>query len=337
MQHKRPLVVLSALLLGVGCPDRSGRSLDPEGDDWSDAGPPPGPSDANVIFVVDASWFECSAPPPNPDDCVVLGGGYCFDPPSAPLAVASGDPAVIGCEVADGWTGPRTFTARVVDLQDDEPVGGAVVELFADGDLGAPDLTATADAAGAFTLAVPDGTTVRPITRTRHPDAVDTLEWFGELEADRQSVSLATVDAMPAFIGQTVTPGLGLIIVRALDCMGRPVAHAVAALSYTPTGSCPDFTSYMGPYYFTCCDTNLPSRRSLVHETTANGLALIIEAPPTADGEVVWVQVWGFATEADVAAGRDGLRLLGTVARPVVAGAVEFVDVYTTGLETPGP
>ncbi|KAB2904934.1 MAG: carboxypeptidase regulatory-like domain-containing protein [Kofleriaceae bacterium] len=121
-------------------------------------------------------------------------------------------------------------------------------------------------------------------------------------------VSEATALALPAFIGLERDPATALHVGTMLDCQGRHVSNAVVGLSLVPT----TYVDAGGQtFYFSAGSTSLPVRHVVEPVMNNDGRFTVLDAPP---GDALHLQVWGFRTQAELAAGT--LTLLGEIAAP---------------------
>ena len=220
-----------------------------------------------------------------------------------------------------------TLSGALLDFQTDEPLIGGSMTLYGDeGITGTEVATATSDEDGNYEFTLPTGQTHWAF-KVVVEDALDTYSLNQYYEPgvaaqsdDIDSVSLLTAQALPAFIGVTRTPGLGIIAGSIRDCDGNVVKGAVAAVSNTL-----DVASHVEggvSYYFSAANTSLPVRHSLQSSTNTDGVFVAIELPP---GQERFLQVWGFVDDADLADGE--MTLLGQVAAPIIADAVVTVSL----------
>ncbi|HUQ02247.1 MAG TPA: hypothetical protein VM261_07095 [Kofleriaceae bacterium] len=105
-----------------------------------------------------------------------------------------------------------------------------------------------------------------------------------------------------------------------LDCQGRRVSNAVAAVSRVPW----EFHDTGGvTHYFTGASTSLPAPHDVERVMNNDGLFLVFNATPS---ETSYVQVWGFRTQAELSSGT--LSLLGEIAAPSVAGGASMITLH---------
>ena len=220
-----------------------------------------------------------------------------------------------------------TLSGALLDFQTDEPLIGGAMTLYGDEGITGTELaTTTSDDDGNYEFTLPTGQTHWAFKIVAE-DALDTYSLNQYYEPgvaaqsdDIDSVSLLTAQALPAFIGVTRTPGLGIIAGSIRDCDGNVVKGAVAAVSDTL-----DVASHVDggvSYYFSAANTSLPVRHSLQAMTNTDGVFVTIELPP---GQERFLQVWGFVDDADLADGE--MTLLGQVSAPIVAEAVVTVSL----------
>lgn len=215
-----------------------------------------------------------------------------------------------------------TLAGTVEDFQSGDKVPEAMVTLYTDSNIaGSGTETVTSDLDGNFSVTIPTGST-RVGFRVVHEDALDTYALNQIYEPDTaeqsdtvNSVSLLTANALPAFIGVTRTPGLGIIAGSIVDCDGNEVSGAIATVS-SVSGS-PEHLAGSESYYFSALSTSLPVRHQQQLSTNSDGLFVVIELPTSAEA---YLQVWGFVDGQDPAT--DDLTLLAEIPAPVLADSV---------------
>jgi len=221
-----------------------------------------------------------------------------------------------------------TLTGDLIDFQTEDPSTDSAITLYGDSGITGAELgTATSDSAdGKYEVALPSGQTHWAF-KVVAEDALDTYtlnQYFAPDQAAQsleiKSVSLLTAQALPAFIGVTRTPGLGIIAGSIRDCDGNYVKGAIAAVSDVP--ELPSHVDGGVTYYFSALSTSLPVRHSLESNTNTDGVFVTIELPP---GQERYLQVWGFVDDADLSDGEP--TLLGQVATPIIADAVVTVSL----------
>ena len=215
-----------------------------------------------------------------------------------------------------------TLTGQIEDFQTGNPVPGANIEAFHDVDFDNPfDTAVSEDNTGNYELTLPVGIK-RVGYKITAENTMDTyqLNYNYDPADDAQSetinsVSKLTADALPAFIGVTRTPGLGVIAGSIRDCQNREVSGAVSTLS--SVSGMPEHIEGAQTYYFSAGSSSLPVRRELQATTNTDSLYVVIEVPPTG---TAFLQVWGFVDAADLADGE--MTLLGEIPSPIVADSV---------------
>ncbi len=214
------------------------------------------------------------------------------------------------------------LTGDLLDFQTDEPLIGGEFTLFGDDGISGTAIgNATSDNSGSFSINLPMGQTHWSF-KVVMEEALDTYSINRYYEPDQaaqsqdiDSVSLLTAQALPAFIGVTRTPGLGIIAARISDCDNNRVMGAVAMVS--ETAGTPTPTDGAVSYYFSALSTSLPVRHSLESATNKDGVFVAIELPP---GQTRYLQVWGFVDAADLADGE--MTLLAELSTPIITDSV---------------
>jgi len=285
------VLVLSAVLLACG-DDGSGSSFDASS---PDARVP----DARTN---DADNFVCSSSTTNPG----------FTPPSAVVQAytpgAGGEwvlqgPADFSCFGNTGSDVPTTMaltlSGKVRDFQTGNDVPNATVAAWQTNDTSGTPVTATSDQDGNYSLILPAGAR-RPAILVTATEAAETYIYNSVLpneathRVDVSSLSQLTLNALPAFVGLSRTPGLGIAAWALVDCQGRAVANAIATVSSTSavTSECTTHLTGANTFYFSAgTSTSLPVRHSQQNKTNKDGLFIVLELPPT---PTAYMQVWGY-------------------------------------------
>lgn len=238
-------------------------------------------------------------------------------------------PASLGCLGTATADEPSTVTVtlsgKVADFQSGNAVPGAKVDVFKGQNYTTVENTATADTSANFTVDLPAGVTRFGYKMTAS-SALPTFLLNQTLSSPDQaaqnvgnirSVSNATAATLPALIGQTRTPGTGVVAGALRDCNGDEVSGFIATLSSTTAEA--NTIPGADTYYFDSA-VGLPVHHNRQKFASGDGLFMIIEIPssmPTG-----YVQMWGFPTDADLAMGKAGLKLIAELQVPVLADTV---------------
>jgi len=129
-----------------------------------------------------------------------------------------------------------------------------------------------------------------------------------------QSVSNSTAATLPALIGETRTPGSGVLAGALRDCQLREMSNFVATVSSVKGQSVP--LDGADAYYFSA-QAGLPVHHSQQESASNDGLFMVIELPVT---QTAYVQAWGYVTDADKAS--DHLSLISELQVPVLGDTV---------------
>lgn len=245
--------------------------------------------------------------------------------------VGAADWSCLGTPSADQPpTTPIALSGRAIDFQTGEGVGAAQIQAFA---IAAPtsvlgtatssDVTATR---GQFTMALaplppsarryafslvsPGTLKTYIVDRYLTPGAPQTIQLPG--------VSESTAEALPAFIGITRDRQKALVFGAMVDCQGRAVSNAVATMSHTPTTV--SQPAGMTTFYFSAASSSLPVRHNIAPVMNRDGLFMVLDVPVLS---TVYVQVWGFRTDAELAA--STMTLLGETRAIAEANSVTSV------------
>jgi hypothetical protein len=242
-----------------------------------------------------------------------------------------------------------TLNTKVDDFQSGNPVPGTVVTAFRDQDtsmmIAGP---ATSDTNAMLSLSFPAGVKRFGFKMT-NSNSLDTLLLNQTLDPTAatqmighiQSVSTATAQTLPALIGVSRTPGTGILAGAVRDCgqtgrmdAGKDLSGPQELSNYVATVSSVEATATSTPdvvmhlpgvdsYYFSA-SVGLPVRHSQQDFSSKDGLFMAIEMQPT---PTAYVQIWGYKTDADLAA--DKLSLIAQLKTAVIA------DVVITGSYEP--
>lgn len=233
----------------------------------------------------------------------------CYDTPSTDMAT----------------TVAITLNTVVKDFQSHNPVPMAHVIAFDNIDYMHPWDTRDADQNGNITFQVPtgrkrfgfemttnDGSTLPTFLLFQYlsPDPTMTTQTIDKI----QSVSSATAATLPALIGETRTMGTGVLAGALRDCQHHEMSNFIATVSMTPAVATP--LSGAETYYFSP-GVDLPVHHSQQDASSSDGLFMAIQLPPTT---TAYVQMWGFANAADLAAGN--LKLISELQVPVLPDTV---------------
>ncbi|MBA3391713.1 MAG: hypothetical protein H0T89_03665 [Deltaproteobacteria bacterium] len=297
-----------------------------------------------LVFTLTSLAFGLAA--------AACGGGGSSTPPDAPMKdigfnkptgslkannevsadnwveIGPADLSCIGTPAADpATTVGVTLSAVVRDFQSDNLVPNTNVVVFKDQDQSMVFDTKQADGNAAVTLTLPVGTK-RFGYKMTSDSALDTLLLNQKVEPDMEmqnagvikSVSKTTAQTLPALIGVSRTVGTGVLAGAFRDCQDNEISNFIATVS-TTSGTV-NHAAGADTYYFSPT-VGLPVRHSQQAAGSKNGLFMIIELQPATSA---YVQVWGYKTDADVAA--DNLELVAelqtaVVAETVITGAYE--------------
>ena len=209
----------------------------------------------------------------------------------------------------------------VRDFQSDNLVPGANITVFRGQNLTDVFDTKTADGNAAVTFNIPTGVTRFGYKMTSE-SALDTLllnqkvdpNMATQTESSIKSVSKTTAQTLPALIGVSRTPGTGVLAGAIRDCQDREISNFIATVSTTKGTA--TFAAGADTYYFSPT-VGLPVRHSQQKHGSKNGLFMVIELQPS---PTVYVQMWGYETDADLAA--NNLKLIAELQTNVVADTV---------------
>jgi len=222
-----------------------------------------------------------------------------------------------------------TLNTKVTDFQSGNAVPNAMVTAFPEQNTTAPFDTQTSDASTAdISFTIPAGTK-RYGFRMTSSSSLPTLLLNQYVNPDKvtnmvttdpskiQSVSNATAALLPALIGQTRTAGTGVIAGALRDCDGHEISGFVATVSSTSGTATP--IAGAQTYYFSD-SVGLPVHHREGPYAAKDGLFIVIQLPATAP--TGYVQMWGFPTDADLAMGKAGMKLIAELQVPIVADTV---------------
>ncbi len=252
-----------------------------------------------------------------------------FNDPTAPLKandnnveVGPADLSCLGMPANDpATTVAVTLATTVRDFQNDTIVPNAMVTAFRNVDIGQPFDTKTADGNGAVSITIPTGVKRFGFKMT-DGSSLDTLLLNQTVEPDManqtlgsiQTVSKTTATLLPALINKNRTMGTGVLAGAVRDCQGRELSNFIATVSSTQGMAAP--VRGADTYYFDPM-AGLPVRHNQRAMASADGLFMVIEIEAAT---TAFVQVWGYPTDADLAA--DNLKLIAELQAPVIADTV---------------
>lgn len=236
--------------------------------------------------------------------------------------IGPADLSCLGTPAADPPTTVAVALSTVVrDFQSDNLVPNAVVTAFRGQDTTMVFDTKTSDQNAAITFNIPVGVT-RFGYKMVSDSALDTLllnqkvkpDMPTQTESSIRSVSKTTAQTLPALIGVSRTEGTGVLAGAIRDCQDREISNFIATVS-TTKGT---VTHAPGAdtYYFSPT-VGLPVRHSQQKHGSKDGLFMIIELQPA---PTAYVQVWGYKTDADMAANK--LELIAELQTNVIADTV---------------
>ena len=246
------------------------------------------------------------------------------------------DLSCLGTPTADAAsTVEVSLTTRVDDFQSGNLRDHTTVTVFPNQDTSAPFGPAVvSDASAMLTVSIPAGTK-RFGFKMIEKDSLETLLLNQLVEPNSptqslthiQVVSTATAQTLPALIGVSRTGGTGILAGAVRDCAKKEMSNFIATVSSTDgmIGTVSDVAHLPGvdTYYFSS-SVGLPVRHSQQDASSKDGLFMAIEMQPTA---TAYVQVWGYKTDADLAA--DKLTLIAQLKTAVIG------DVVITGSYEP--
>jgi len=205
-----------------------------------------------------------------------------------------------------------------------KPIPAVTLAAFPGTDFDATFATAMSDAEGAFAgLAIPVGQ-VRVGFKLTGTEIMDTLllnqYWEPAATTFTQEIGAVTValsNALPTFINFTRKPGTGVLAGAMRDCQHREVSNAIATVSATSGRA--DHVDGANTFYFDAAG-GLPAIHEIEADTSADGRFVVFDLPATSTPN--FIQVWGFPTAGDLAAGEAGLKLLAELPSPVLADTI---------------
>jgi hypothetical protein len=231
-----------------------------------------------------------------------------------------------------------TIDTVVRDFQSGGLVPHTQVTAFADQDFNTPfGAAVTSDSStAAVAVDIPAGTTRFGYKMVNPEVALDTLLLNQKLDGTNpqmeekiQSVSTQTAATLPALIGVSRTAGTGILAGALRDCDDHEISNFIATVSSTEAAADSKVDDVVTPlpgvdvYYFSP-GVGLPVRHTQQHHASKDGLFMAIEMQPN---PTAYIQMWGYVTDADVAA--DNLRLIAQLKTQVIG------DVVITGSYEP--
>ncbi|HTM19905.1 MAG TPA: hypothetical protein VL172_05340 [Kofleriaceae bacterium] len=296
-----------------------------------------------VLFVCLAPLLvACGGGDDAPGVCEDDGGEACFVPPAAAMTVTpvGESPHAPNLACAPFEVGTIASAVEVTGVLKDyvtgDPSANGTADAFFDGvpaETGDMHIVAGADGSYAFTLEA--GTPTMLTVRTRAAtDAVDVIGYRFKVNDDQatrmidaSTLSSNSFDQIEGLVGLVRDPANGAAIVAASDCDRVGIENVIGALSSTSSADGSDPTFVAGyTFYGASGDFPVPVRRNVSEASADNGIIFSLSVPPG----TYYAQVWGFLTEADVAAGRDGLTLVSEIELVVAANTASGVFLEPT-------
>ena len=214
-----------------------------------------------------------------------------------------------------------SLATTTLDFEKAMPVGSIAVTAFPGISTTAVFDTQTSDGSGAVSLHIPTGTTRFGVKMTSPVD-FDTLLLNQKVAPDTatqtlakiQIVSKTTGTSIPALIGIVRTPGTGIVAGAVRDCDAHEISNFVATISRVAATASP--VDQAKTFYFSS-SLNLPVHHNQEAASTNDGLFVALEVPVTSS---VFVQAWGYPTDADLAS--DHLVLISQLEVPIITDTV---------------
>jgi hypothetical protein len=282
-----------------------------------------------LVFLLIPAAAACGSPDTTPVDAQDVG----FNKPKATLKANMqnadktwseiGDADLTSCPADVPTTTAITLNTKVIDFQNAAAFGTATVVAFAGINTTAPFDTEMADQNGNITLNIPAGTKrfgLKMTADSQFPTFLLNQYFVDPSTATQtepssiQSISNATAALLPALIGQTRTPGTGVVAGAVRDCGHHEISNYVATVSSTSGTATP--IAGAQSFYFSLAP-ELPVHHTQADAAAQNALFMGIQLPATA---MAYVQAWGFPTAADLASGE--MKLVSELAVPVLADTV---------------
>jgi len=241
--------------------------------------------------------------------------------------IGPADLSCLGMASSDVATAAEvTLNTKVNDFQSGNAVPGASVKAFKDIDYTTPFDTKMSDTNAMVSVTIPAGTKRYGFQMTSSSSLptfllnqyVDPTKVTGGVTTDPskiQTVSMVTAATLNALIGQTRMVGTGVVAGALRDCQNHEVSGFIATVSSTKGTATP-----LGEAYYFDPAVGLPVRHHQASVASADGLFMIIQLPAT--NPQGYVQMWGFPTEADIAKGMAGLKLIAELQVPIIADNV---------------
>jgi hypothetical protein len=282
-----------------------------------------------LVFLLIPAAAACGSPDTTPVDAQDVG----FNKPKATLKANMqnadktwseiGDADLTSCPADVPTTNPIALNTKVIDFQNAAAFGTATVVAFAGINTTVLFDTEMADQNGNITITIPAGTKrfgLKMTADSQFPTFllnqyfVDPTTTPSTEPSSIQSISNATAALLPALIGQTRTPGTGVVAGAVRDCGHHEISNYVATVSSTSGMATP--IAGAQSFYFSLAP-ELPVHHTQADAAAQNALFMGIQLPATA---MAYVQAWGFPTAADLASGE--MKLVSELAVPVLADTV---------------
>ncbi|MBZ0238846.1 MAG: hypothetical protein K8M05_41430 [Deltaproteobacteria bacterium] len=321
----RSLVLALAALSGCHLYFGDGRGDEPDGGGWLPDAPPD----------LDAGWPPVDAP-------TDIDAGMAFPRPTAPMrAHALVNGAWVDQGLAD-WscmntptsdlpsTGPIQLSGRVTDYPYTMGVAAANIVAYAPSTSAVVGNGVSTSSAGASRGSYTMSLAMLPSTSRRYTFAITAQNYPGTylLEQyiapaqtatrDLPVASVATLDALAAYVGLARNPANAMALGTIHDCQGRTVSNAVVIASRSRSTT--DLVGGARSFYYSASTPSVPARNDQVPFSNVDGRFMVIDVPPISAG--FSVQVLGFRTQAELDA--NTIRLVSQVWAPAIGGTVSI-------------
>lgn len=267
------------------------------------------------IVLVIACGGDKAGPDAYVKTCVKDGGESCFQIPTGVVTNRDGMPSALGCNgpTTAAAPVPVTFSGKIVGYGSSAGIPSAMLTLYSDIHLQTQVGSATAAADGTYSLTLAKGTPDLMWSRGSAAGFLDTyVYWFHPNLAmgnytgfNGQLVTSDNIESAALLVKEIWDPTKHVIAGTVLDCNRVIVQHAEVVVSST-SGS-RTFVDGISTYYGVPGAVPIVAPPDQRGDTNDNGAFAIFHLPPD---QPLYVQAWGFTSDAAVAQGADGLTLL---------------------------
>ncbi|MEM9067648.1 MAG: hypothetical protein AAGE52_04055 [Myxococcota bacterium] len=261
------------------------------------------------------------------------------------LDPASAAPANLACfamGMAPVGGDDVTFQLRIQEFRTDDTLEGLCVKFYDDnapipGDTCDPDSDLVTDSDGLVDVTGPSGGWYSyrvfpkdgpsPSLQIAGSVQINEPAPSENRQVEGNSVSQATLDLIPTVLGFRQVPGTALVAGTAFDCDEEPLYGTIVRIFREDGTEVSEGMASQDPHYRYFDGDDFP-KRDMPH-THADGIFTVANIPVAADGEFVFVEMWGIRTDG------GELELLGCERLPLFADTISIVNMAPIRADAP--